>query len=181
LIEVRPLGPKKISIEFALPPGNFWAMRWLFTLLVLGLMTGPVAAGTEGEIYKVLPQFLDKKGRNSVSPSLYDRDAYQAHLRKHPTEISALRFAIQWKAKAPESETLKMRVELRGEALHLAEGELPRQSTLEHDVHQHRRSNNWTSIRLSAEQYKTFGEITAWRVSLWDGDRLLSEQQSFLW
>ena len=32
------------------------------------------------------------------SPSLFDRDAYQAYLREHTNEVSAMRFDIQWQA-----------------------------------------------------------------------------------
>ncbi len=156
-------------------------MRWLPVLLLWCLMTGPVAAATEGRVLKVLPQLLDKKGRNSVTPSLYDRDAYQAYLRLHPAEISAFRFAVQWKAKAPESQPLKLRVEMRGAARDLTQVDSPRQTTLEQEVRQHHWFSHWASVNLSAAQYKSFGEVTAWRVTLWDGDRLLSEQKSFLW
>lgn len=156
-------------------------MRWLLILLLCSLTLGSAAAATEGHVLKVLPQLLDKKGRNSTSPSLYERDAYQAFLRLHPTNISALHFAIQWKAKAPESQPLKLRVEIRGMAQNLGEGELPRETTLEQTVYQHHWFSHWASINLKEDEYKTFGQVTAWRVTLWDGDRKLSEQQSFLW
>jgi hypothetical protein len=29
--------------------------------------------------------------------------------------------------------------------------------------------------------YRQFGELIAWRATLWDDDKLLSEQKSFLW
>ena len=158
-------------------------MRCLLVLILLlwSLTFCPAAAAIEGRVLKVLPQLLDKEGRNSKSPSLYDRDAYQAYLRLHPAQISALRFAVQWKAKAPESEPLRLRVEMRGMAHDLALGELPRETTLEQPVRQHHWFSHWTSVDLGAEQYKTFGEVTAWRVTLWDGDKLLGEQKSFLW
>lgn len=157
-------------------------MRWLLILMLWVITPGlAVAATTEGSIFKVLPQLIDKNGRNSVSPSLYDRDAYQAFLRLHPTNISALRFVIQWKANAPESQPLKLRVEIRGRARNLGEGELPKETTLEQTVHQHHWFSHWASVNLSGDEFKAFGEVTAWRVTLWDGDRKLSEQQSFLW
>jgi hypothetical protein len=156
-------------------------MRWLLIVVLWILMPGLVVATEEGRVLKVLPQLLDKKGRNSLTPSLYDRDAYQAFLRLHPAEISALRFAVQWKAKAPESEPLLLRVEIRGMAHGLAQGELPKATTLEQAVHQHHWFSHWASVNLSADQYKAFGEVTAWRVTLWDGERMLGEQKSFLW
>ncbi len=156
-------------------------MRWFLILFLCSFTLGSAAAEAEGRVLKVLPQLLDKKGRNSTTPSLYDRDAYQAFLRLHPTNISALRFAIQWKAKTPETQPLKLRVEIRGMARNLGEGELPKQTTLEQTVYQHHWFSHWASVNLNAEEYKGFGEVTAWRVTLCDGDRKLSTQQSFLW
>jgi hypothetical protein len=51
-------------------------MRWLMLLLLVTLAPAAQAAGPR--VYKVLPQFLDVNGRASLTPSLYDRDAYQA-------------------------------------------------------------------------------------------------------
>src|SRR5438105_693254 len=79
--------------------------------------------GATGRVIKVLPHFIDLKGRNSLSPSLYDRDAYQAHLRQHPDQRSTMRFEVQWKSRSPVWEALKLRVELRG----IAQGNLPKQ------------------------------------------------------
>jgi hypothetical protein len=57
---------------------------------------------------------------------------------------------------------------------------LPRQMTLEQSVTPgfFRR---WTSLTLAGPDYKNFGELVAWRASLWSDDRLLGEQKSFLW
>ena len=88
-------------------------MRWL--LLMLGcLVFASAAKAAEGRVLKVLPQFLDLKGESTVAPSLYERDAYQANLRKHPELQSGLAYRIQWKGKAAATEQLKLRVELRG-------------------------------------------------------------------
>ena len=40
---------------------------------------------------------------------------------------------------------------------------------------------HWTYVPFAGEDYRQSGRVTAWRVTLWDGDRLLSEQKSFLW
>ncbi|PYI85852.1 MAG: hypothetical protein DME26_10040, partial [Verrucomicrobia bacterium] len=64
------------------------------------------------KILKVLPRYLDHKGRHTVSPSLYERDAYQAWLRKNPDARSGLRFDVQWKARGLKE--VKLRVELQG-------------------------------------------------------------------
>ena len=71
-----------IRIEFAAAGANLAGMRWLMFLLLM--MLAPAADAAGGRVYKVLPQYLDQKGRESLTPSLYDRDAHQAYLRIHP-------------------------------------------------------------------------------------------------
>lgn len=77
-------------------------MRRALPVLVLILLFWvmlPVAADT-GRVTKVLLHFLDLQGHSALSPSLYDRDAYQAQLRKHPEQCSGMRFDILWRARA---------------------------------------------------------------------------------
>ena len=166
-------------------------MRRLFaTLLLLGApalafasdsIAGPrpaaaVPSAPTGRVVKVLPLFLDLKGRDALSPSLFDRDIYQVYLRQHTNEISAIRFCVLWKAANPGDGKLKLRVELRG----AGSGSLPCQTTLEQPVTAgfFRR---WTSLTLAGTDYNHFGKMVAWRVTLWSDDRLLGEQKSFLW
>jgi len=155
------------------------AMRRLVLLLVLLLLPVVAAAATAatGRILKVLPHFLDRQGRHALSPSLYDRDAYQAHLRRHPEERSGVRFDVQWKGRHDPGRPLTLRVELRG----VAKGDLPRATVLAKPVTSRSGRSRWTGVALAGEDYRQLGEITAWRVSLLDGDRVLSSQQSFLW
>src|SRR5439155_11369429 len=88
------------------------------------------ADAVTGRIVKVLPFFLDLQGRDALSPSLFDRDAYQALLREQTNQISGLRFDVLWKAaKAPE-EKIKIAVELRG----LGTNSVPKIKTLETNV-----------------------------------------------
>ena len=152
--------------------------RWfIWWLLAAGLVVvWPVQAAT-GRVIKVLPQFLDLKGRTSLSPSLYERDSYQANLRDHTNLCSGMRFYVQWKAKGQGGAPLKLRVELRG----VARGDFPRQLVLEKQVEPGGWFSHWAEINLAGEPYKNFGKVTAWRVTLWEGTRLLGEQKSFLW
>ena len=53
-------------------------------LLLLALFTVAAGSGGSGRILKVLPHLLDGKGHHTLSPSLLERDAYQAELRLHP-------------------------------------------------------------------------------------------------
>ena len=41
--------------------------------------------------------------------------------------------------------------------------------------------SHWSGVALSSKEYKELGEVTAWRVTLWEGSQLLGEQKSFLW
>ncbi len=151
--------------------------RLLVILLLLGSLSATFASdAVSGRVVKVLPLLLDLKGHDAVSPSLYDRDAYQAYLRQHTNEISAIRFDVLWKASNAKGAKLKLRVELRG----VGAGGLPRQTTLEQSVTPGY-FRRWTSLTLAGTDYTNSGELVAWRATLWSDDLLLSEQKSFLW
>jgi hypothetical protein len=166
-------------VEFGGLSAYFWFMcrRFFLSILCCLLAAAFPAAAATGRIIKVLPQFLNLKGQNSLSPSLYDRDAYQVYLRQHPEKRSSMRFAIQWKANGAVFAPLKLRVELRG----TAKGDVPSQIVLEKNVESGGWFSHWTWLPLTGEDYWKFGDVTAWRATLWEGDQLLSEEKSFLW
>lgn len=150
--------------------------RILIILLVLGSFTAFAGEAVTGKVVKVLPFFLDQQGRKAKSPSLFDRDAYQAYLRNHTNEVSAIQFDVLWKAAKSAGEKLKLRVELRG----IRPDGLPADRTFETDLTP-KTFGRWTTFMLGGDEYKKFGSIAAWRATLWNGDELLSEQHSFLW
>ena len=152
-------------------------MRRPILILALCLVVCAAASAATGRVIKVLPQFLDLKGRHAISPSLYDRDAYQAYLRLHTNDISGMRFAVQWKASGTSAATLKLRVEIRG----VTHGELPPVTVIEQDVKPGGWYSHWASLPLAGDDFRKIGEVTAWRATLWDGDKMISEQKSFLW
>jgi hypothetical protein len=123
---------------------------------------------------KVLPHFVDREGRHTLSPSLYERDAYQAELRRKPEMRSGLRFDVQWKGS--RNVPLTLRVELRG-------NRAGAETTADIYKPVTRRGwwSKWSALELTGEDYKSFGEMVAWRTTLWAGDQLLDEQHSFLW
>lgn len=147
-------------------------------LTLLFLTTTLSAVAASGKVVKVLPTFLDLEGRHTLSPSLYDRDAYQAALRKNPEKRSGVRFDVLWRGRSEIlNQVATLRVELRG----TAKGDLPSHTTLEQPV-QLTRSSHWAMLKIDGEKYKAFGEITAWRVTLWTDDgEMIGEQKSFLW
>ena len=149
----------------------------LILLLTLGLCAAAKAAGAvTGRVVKVLPLLLDLKGRTALSPSLFDRDAYQAKLRQETNQISAIRYDVQWSAKNAGEAKLKIQLELRG----VSTNSLPKFKTLEAEATTGF-LDNWTSLTLTGDEFKSFGGVTAWRATLWDGDRQIAEQKSFLW
>lgn len=151
--------------------------KLLIVLFMLGLFVPVHAAdAVAGRVVKVLPFFLDAQGRNAKSPSLYDRDAYQAYLREHTNEISAMRFDVQWKAAKNPAEKTTLRIELRG----IGERGVPHLKTLETDVTPGT-FRQWTNFALGHDDYKQFGSVVAWRVTLWRSGVQLGEQKSFLW
>jgi hypothetical protein len=153
-------------------------MRPVLSLITLALILWVTPAlGGAGKVTKVLPQFLDREGRQSLTPSLYDRDAYQAQLRLHPEQRSGICYNIRCKTKGPFYESLRLRVELRG----MAHGDLPSQLTTEQVIEPTGFLGRWMEVYLRGKEYENIGEVTAWRVSLWEGEHVLSEQHSFLW
>lgn len=156
-------------------------MRRLLTVLfllgsLLAVASASAAGAATGRVVKVLPLFLDLSGRESTTPSLYDRDAYQVFLRAHAEERSAMSFDVLWKASKTADEKVKIRVELRG----IGAKSMPRQAVLEQEV-KPRFFRSWTSVVFRGDEYKNFGEVVAWRTTLWSGDQLIGEQKSFLW
>jgi hypothetical protein len=153
--------------------GKWQGWCWV-GLLWMGLLSGLGMEAATTQIQKVLPHLLDEEGRHTLSPSLYERDAYQAYLRRHPEKVGAVRFDVQWKVRRAEAYDLRMRIEVRGSVD-------PAVHTLEERVRRRPWYNRWSSITLEGEGLRAVGEVVAWRVTLWSGTRLLAEHRSFLW
>jgi hypothetical protein len=135
-----------------------------------------VVEAASGRIIKVLPHYLDLEGRHTLSPSHFERDAYQEILRANPARRSARRFDIQWKARGWPAGEYRVRVEVRGSKSHTFDPYV-----LEENFRAGRWFSRWSGVTLSGEPYVELGEVTAWRVTLWAGEELLDEQQSYLW
>ena len=149
----------------------------LFLLLSLTFASAaPGADAITGRVVKVLPFFLDLQGRNALSPSLFDRDAYQAVLRVQTNRVSGLRFDVLWQATPVLDQKFKVTVDLRGSGTN----SVPRIQTLATNVIP-ASSRQWTELPLTGEPYRNLGRLVAWRVALWNGGQLLGEQKSFLW
>lgn len=148
--------------------------RWqgIFLVLLAGFVLSTPAA-EDAKVIKVLPHFLDAKGRHTVHPSLYERDAYQAELRANPALRGGLRFDVQWKA-ARRSD-LTLRVETRS-----IQNQQPRTLVFEQTV-KAGGGSRWSSLPITGVDYERLGELLAWRVTLWSGGREVAEQKSFLW
>lgn len=146
--------------------------RWLGVAAVALVVSAEAASA---RIVKVLPHFLDKQGRHTIHPSLFERDAYQAQLRRAPELQSTMRFDVQWKAKSDET-PLRLRVETRGEKTAAGAPE-----TIEREIRKGGLFSRWTSITVPKETFERLGGVVAWRVSVWNGETLLAEERSFLW
>jgi hypothetical protein len=141
---------------------------------VMIFCAGSVQA-VSARIIKTLPHYLDLEGRNTIHPSLFERDGYQAELKLHPEKCSGMSFDVQWKGKGVAGELVKVRLEVRGEKT------APRQTeTFEQDV-KARRFSQWSSLKVSGPDFTKTGKIIAWRVTIWQGGTQLAEQKSFLW
>jgi len=139
-------------------------------LLLLGVLSTTDAA-RPGKISKVLPHWLDLQGHHTLSPSLLERDAYQAKLRADRSLCSGIRFDVKWSKNT--SGILKLQLELRvtGKAKPIVR---------EQAIKPGRRSG-WDAVTLDGDAFKAIGKIIAWRVRLLDDDIELAERRSFLW
>jgi hypothetical protein len=134
------------------------------------------ADAASAKIIKTLPHYLDLEGRHTLRPSLFERDSYQEELKRHPAKCSGMRFDVQWKARELKGAPVRLRLEVRG-----AHG-APRQAEIfEEEIRAKGHFSQWTSIKVSGENFKRTGAILAWRLTLWNGEALLAEQKSFLW
>jgi hypothetical protein len=150
-------------------------MRSLLPLLVVLFgLTWSAPAAAPVRLVKVLPHLVDKQGRIALNPSLYERDAYQDHLRKNPTEQGGLRFDVQWKTVS--ADRLTLRLELRGN-----KGTVGTTAVLEEKIRYTGFLSTWSKIQMTGPEYARFGELSAWRATLWDGEKMVAEQKSFLW
>lgn len=167
---------RNITVESRRPRVKVFRMRWRPVVIIVLLLVAAFESQGAGPVrlVKVLPHFIDKQGRIALSPSLYERDAYQAHLRKTPAEQGGMRFDVQWKSSSTNRFTL--RLELRGN-----KGNSGTSLTLEEQVRYTGFLNTWSRIHLRGETYARLGELSAWRATMWDGESLVAEQKSFLW
>ena len=139
-------------------------------LLLLGLFSTADAA-RPGKISKVLPHWLDLQGRHTLSPSLLERDAYQAKLRADRSLCSGIQFDVKWSKNTGGTAKLQLELRVTGAA---------RPIVLEQPIKPSRRGG-WDAVTLDGDAFKAIGKIIAWRVRLLDGDIELAERRSFLW
>src|SRR5439155_18435293 len=122
------------------------------TGLLLAIIAGFACAGgaAPARIMKVLPHLLDRDGRYSLSPSLYERDAYQALLRKSPEKCAGIPFAVRWKAQA--GNRVKLRINIR-------ESTTGEQLVFDKIVPRTNCKNRWTSLTLATRSYQKVAEV----------------------
>lgn len=151
-------------------------MRLAAALLCLFLGSTTSLVGAEAQILKVLPHLLDEQGRHALAPSLYERDAYQALLRKQPQRVGGLRFDVHWKAVGSFSGPLKLRMEMR-----TANRPDAPPLILEVPAKKGAFGKRWSALVLDKESYRASGSVLAWKATLVDGDTPVATKQSFLW
>lgn len=144
------------------------------SLLVAALLPLLSAAAAEARVVKVLPHRLDSRGRHALSPSLYERDAYQAELRAHPDRIRGLRIDVLWSLRERTSGPCVLRLELRG-----SKGADP--VVIERPVSRGFLRRRWTKVLLDPAEFEKVGDVSAWRVSLRSSGEELASMASFLW
>jgi hypothetical protein len=145
--------------------------------LGVGVLWGDEAQSevrVEARVVKVLPHLVDHQGRHTLSPSLYEREAYQAELRGHPEKRAGMQYEVLWTASRRVSGPLRLRLELRG-----AGGGLP--ETIEMPVTRGFWGRRWTRVLVPPDQFRRLGTVTAWQVTLVESGKTLARAESFLW
>lgn len=148
----------------------------LLLLMLICVMPARMLSAADGKVIKTLPMLLDTHDRDGLSPSLYERDAYQFWLRRHPAEQAGLGLEVQWKASGVDWSKVKLRAELRG-----VQGNSMTNITLEMPAKKTGWFSTWSEFKISGQDYQGFGRLVAWRVTLWEGETKLATQESFLW
>lgn len=136
----------------------------------------------EARILKVLPSLLDAEGRASLHPSLYERDAYQALLRKESAKVGGLRFDVLWKTQpslGPRSPVV-LKLELRGSSRD-PRGRAGEVVIVERPIPASQSGRAWSRVVLGPDEFRRVGEVSAWRATLLRDDRVVASTQSFLW
>jgi hypothetical protein len=160
-----------------MPVSHSLTLWFRITLLAMICLLPLSNWAATGRVIKVLPHFVDKQGRHTLAPSLFERDAYQVVLRDNPDMRSGMRFDVQWKSKGKASIPLTLKLELRG----VARGNFPDEMTLTQPVVRPKWFSRWTVFKIDQATYDQLGQVTAWRATLWEGDTMIGKQQSFLW
>jgi len=155
--------------------GSLMVTRMTVTVIMI-LLCSAATGLADGKVYKVLPQLLDKQGRHTLSPSLFERDAYQEFLHESPEQRGGLRFAVLWKARNVADESLTIRVEFLSAA-----GGSSAPKLVEQTVKRPRFGRRWTYIQVGEKDAQNMQELLAWRVTLWAGKKEIAETRSFLW
>lgn len=120
---------------------------------------------------------MDLEGRHTLSPSLLERDAYQAVLRKEKEKRGGLKFQILLGAMAANTaKECSIRIEMRGN-----KDQKPTEAKVEVPVAIHGMFQRWQAVEFRGAEYLALGELVAWRATLWRSGTLVSEQKSFLW
>lgn len=155
----------------------------LWLALAVGCSHQP-SRSPEARIIKVLPSLLDAEGRASIHPSLYERDAYQAFLRKESDKVAGLRFDILWKARpglrGGQTQPLVLKLELRGSS----QGGAARGGNtvvVERPIAGSQAGRRWSQVVLGPDEFRRVGEVSAWRATLLEDQRVVASTQSFLW
>ncbi len=156
----------------------------LVQIAVVSACMVPALMAADARVRKVLPSLLDREGRASLHPSLYERDAYQAHLRLKPALVGGMRFDVHWSAPRQGTKPLELRLELRGSATG-TNSVVDRPSTnsvvLNTTVEPPRWGGRWTRLTLDESARQQVGDVTAWRATLLREGKAIASSQSFLW
>lgn len=116
----------------------------------------------------------------NINPGPVDftqKAVFQDNLAKNPSGQYGKRFFIHWGAEMDGSiPEVIVRLELRG-----LMGNVPTSKTVEFTYPDFREGSEWTEFDFVGDEYKKFGQLTAWRVTVLTGNKVLARKKSILW
>ncbi len=150
-------------------------------LIAIFLLAGCATQNTVSRggfaVLKVNRTLLDNYGyETDVVGNLKGEASYQYSLRHEPNRQSGGRFHIKWRA--PKGSTqVRLVLDVRG----LTPANETVRDTLSESFADMDGWAEWTTLDIKERQFKRLGEIMAWRVTIYSGDRVMAELPSGNW
>lgn len=130
-------------------------------------------------VRKVNYDLLDKEGYPTAEVgNMREKAVYQKKLRSGKELADALRFHVFWEVPSEGADDFIVKVEARG--VHsVTDEETYATMTKKYPAIESR--SGWADLTIKPVDYKFFGDLMAWKVTLLCGDEIVATRHSFTW